>query len=430
MDVEVAVAWNFVISHLYNKLPRRRVLCFGEALDRGLKRKFQGHWYPDMPFKGSAFRSVKVTGVAADPVIELAARECGVAIEEVREFLPDELTVWIDPKEVSYRIGEKGLVKILYSARKEEFSCEVIDTEMQSILSDSVSTSLSSLPLTPDEHPPTCPPWAPVSPTHLPAHLHQPLVIRNQQEQKFTAAMFAQTKFGSTKLKSNAKRPNRLSPVELGGYLPPQHRSMMPANWMSGVGAVSPAGMASYNAVNGFPGPAVYPGAALQQPCLQQQRRDVIAQQQQQQQHQHHGTAGSAADMRHDVTQQQRLLFYEQQQQQQQQQQHMLQHSMLAHANNSSPLGDANLNIPIVQAPPLLPPVLPANINHDVTTEPIDDTSSGGGGDDATSDLGLAGIMSRLNELEAATTNDPVWSSTGTGTSSPYANLQHLLVAN
>jgi hypothetical protein len=40
----------------------------------------------------------------------------------------------------------------------------------------------------------------------------------------FTAATFAQTKFGSTKLKTNAKRPTRLSPTEMGNYFRQQQR--------------------------------------------------------------------------------------------------------------------------------------------------------------------------------------------------------------
>lgn len=53
MHIEVQVALNFVISYLYNKLPRRRVNIFGEELEKALKDKFQGHWYPEKPFKVS-----------------------------------------------------------------------------------------------------------------------------------------------------------------------------------------------------------------------------------------------------------------------------------------------------------------------------------------------------------------------------------------
>jgi hypothetical protein len=53
MHIEIQVALNFVISYLYNKLPRRRVNIFGEELEKALKQKFHGHWYPQTPFKVS-----------------------------------------------------------------------------------------------------------------------------------------------------------------------------------------------------------------------------------------------------------------------------------------------------------------------------------------------------------------------------------------
>lgn len=111
MHIEVQVALNFVISYLYNKLPRRRVNIFGEELEKALKEKFQGHWYPEKPFKGSAFRCLK-TGDPIDTVLERAARESGVPIHDILENLPQELAVWVDPGEVSYRIGEKGRFSI------------------------------------------------------------------------------------------------------------------------------------------------------------------------------------------------------------------------------------------------------------------------------------------------------------------------------
>ena len=100
MHIEVQVALNFVISYLYNKLPRRRVNIFGEELERALKDKFRGHWYPEKPFRGSAFRCLK-TGDPVDPVLERAARESGVPVQDILENLPHELAVWVDPGEVS-----------------------------------------------------------------------------------------------------------------------------------------------------------------------------------------------------------------------------------------------------------------------------------------------------------------------------------------
>jgi protein Tob/BTG len=114
MHVEVKVAQNFVLNFLYNKLPRRRVNLFGEELESALRDKFADHWYPDKPFKGSAFRCLKITD-PADPVLNRAARESGNPVPDIVENLPTDLAIWIDPGEVSYRMGEKGSVKILYS---------------------------------------------------------------------------------------------------------------------------------------------------------------------------------------------------------------------------------------------------------------------------------------------------------------------------
>lgn len=39
-------------------------------------------------------------------------------MEEVSSYLPKDLMIWVDPGEVSYSIGEKGQVKVLYSERR------------------------------------------------------------------------------------------------------------------------------------------------------------------------------------------------------------------------------------------------------------------------------------------------------------------------
>ncbi|XP_044534087.1 protein Tob2 [Gracilinanus agilis] len=196
MHLEIKVALNFIISYLYNKLPRRRADLFGEELERLLKKKYEGHWYPAKPLKGSGFRCVHI-GETVDPVVELAAKRSGLAVDEVRANVPEELSVWIDPFEVSYQIGEKGSVKVLYLDDSEGCgggaAAAELDKEIRSSfnpdaqvfvpigsqdnsLSNSPSPSLGQSP----------------SPTFIP---------RSAQPITFTTAAFAATKFGSTKMK-------------------------------------------------------------------------------------------------------------------------------------------------------------------------------------------------------------------------------------
>ncbi|CAF1288022.1 unnamed protein product [Rotaria magnacalcarata] len=114
MQFEVSVALNFLIAYLYNKLPRRRVNMLGEQMLEHLRIKFQGHWYPERPTKGSAYRSIRISKEKVDKVLINAANDVGLDLQEILDTLPNDLTIWIDPGEVSYRIGEKGPVKILY----------------------------------------------------------------------------------------------------------------------------------------------------------------------------------------------------------------------------------------------------------------------------------------------------------------------------
>lgn len=252
MHLEVKVALNFIVSYLYNKLPRRRADLFGEELERILMSRFEGHWYPEAPLRGSAFRCIHL-GAPRDPVVELAAKRSGLDTEEVRANVPAELSVWIDPYEVSYQIGEKGAVKVLYLEDPPGLGCDSegaesdgkgdVETEeaksvgfnpdaqvfvpVGSQASPALMPSLSSSP-TPLSAPP-CPtlftypsastptdpaihssntstpsppssglPYLPAQqpPAALPAARPQPIT--------FTTASFAATKFGSTKMKKSS----------------------------------------------------------------------------------------------------------------------------------------------------------------------------------------------------------------------------------
>jgi protein Tob/BTG len=55
-----------------------------------------------------------------DTVIEKAAAMSGVSFADLLKCLPQEFTLWIDPSDVSYRIGEDGSICCLFSSTAEE----------------------------------------------------------------------------------------------------------------------------------------------------------------------------------------------------------------------------------------------------------------------------------------------------------------------
>lgn len=138
------------------------------------------------------------------------------------ENLPAELSVWVDPGEVSYRIGEKGAVKILFSESNNTQDDSFNDREVTKTFNpeaqcfrpiEIVSTSLNGLTLTPKTSPnetpsSTSPMYKSTIATTSPAPAAS-FLNRSQEPLTFTTATFAQTKFGSTKLKNNTKRTNR-----------------------------------------------------------------------------------------------------------------------------------------------------------------------------------------------------------------------------
>lgn len=120
MKLELQSASNFLV-HLI-KLGRRNINenqleKFRLALVEVLRRRYRDHWFPEKPFKGSGYRCIRING-KMDPVIAQAGESCGLSAALVHSTFPSELTMWIDPLEVSYRIGENGSICVLYEYKE------------------------------------------------------------------------------------------------------------------------------------------------------------------------------------------------------------------------------------------------------------------------------------------------------------------------
>lgn len=106
MDVEIQVAVQFIVSFLSGKLSEEDTEKYSNCLLKLLIEKFEGHWYPDKPAKGSAYRCISVEN-QIDNVLLKAAQETSIEPDMLSSLLPKKLDLWIDPAEVSYRIGER-----------------------------------------------------------------------------------------------------------------------------------------------------------------------------------------------------------------------------------------------------------------------------------------------------------------------------------
>ncbi|XP_076121751.1 protein Tob2 [Alosa pseudoharengus] len=309
MHLEVKVAINFIVSYLYNKLPRRRADLFGEELEQILLLRFDGHWYSDSPLRGSAYRCLHL-GFIRDPVVELAAKRSGLDTEEVRTNVPEELTIWIDPHEVSYRIGEGSALKVLYlddplglgsegemgeailgqgdleadEVKSLGFNPEAqvfvpIGGQMSPILLPSLSSSptpmstsscqglycysASSTPTNPTAHSsntstPSPPsgglPYLQAQQQQQQQQQHTPLPPNTRpppQPITFTTATFAATKFGSTKMKKSSNAGSTVVPG-MGMSQQQQQQSQQPQPQMLSRSptTISPPGLLKHKSLS------------------------------------------------------------------------------------------------------------------------------------------------------------------------------------
>lgn len=109
MKEEIAAAVFFVarLVKRYGSLERDGRENFAAALTSVLFENYKNHWYPKTPCKGQAYRCLRMNRVLPwDPVLQQACDRSSVRYEELG--LPEELTVWVDPGEVSCRYGEHG----------------------------------------------------------------------------------------------------------------------------------------------------------------------------------------------------------------------------------------------------------------------------------------------------------------------------------
>lgn len=128
MKIEVNSAADFLISLLRVRkkvaLTENQLQSFHGNLAEALTQHYQRHWYPELPTRGSGYRCIRING-KMDPIVEQAGVASGLNGRTLRKMLPQELTMWIDPDEVSYRIGENGSVCILYDSRRASPSSDL-----------------------------------------------------------------------------------------------------------------------------------------------------------------------------------------------------------------------------------------------------------------------------------------------------------------
>lgn len=124
MKIEIESATNFLVDLVKTaatkdakKLTEGQLLQFRKLIVECLTSHYHDHWHPEEPVKGSGYRCIRING-KVDPVIVRAGHLMGLAAQFLHRLFPSDFTMWVDPHEVSYRIGENGSICVLYENEK------------------------------------------------------------------------------------------------------------------------------------------------------------------------------------------------------------------------------------------------------------------------------------------------------------------------
>ncbi|XP_057312993.1 protein BTG1-like [Hydractinia symbiolongicarpus] len=115
LEIKSAVEFFTHILSIQGSIPPHKLEKFSQCLEALLYTKFEQHWHPQKPMLGSAFRCIRITQKHMDTDIDKAASMSDVTFAVLVNALPREFTMWIDPEDVSYRIGEEGSICSIFN---------------------------------------------------------------------------------------------------------------------------------------------------------------------------------------------------------------------------------------------------------------------------------------------------------------------------
>ncbi|XP_077116154.1 protein BTG3-like [Ranitomeya variabilis] len=104
-EVEAAVGFLVKVLSLKKTLQLDQLENLGKNLVDILCKKYQGHWYPNKPIRGQAYRCIRINSWQhVDESLMEASKRCGIEYSKLP--LPKEMTIWIDPFVVCGRFEE------------------------------------------------------------------------------------------------------------------------------------------------------------------------------------------------------------------------------------------------------------------------------------------------------------------------------------
>ncbi|KXS14458.1 BTG-domain-containing protein [Gonapodya prolifera JEL478] len=130
MHEEIHHASHFLSRYISTRFPSTVADRFAHTLSGVLASRYTGHWYPNAPLRGSAYRCLTNFHHIPDPAILRAGQEVkremeqddpkGAMewrVEDLLDCFPGELVVWVDPYSVTYRVSDRTAPTPIFERR-------------------------------------------------------------------------------------------------------------------------------------------------------------------------------------------------------------------------------------------------------------------------------------------------------------------------
>ena len=115
MKTEVSVASWFLAQA--SKIEEVDMVRLQKEISDRMIEKYQDHWYPQQPDRGSAFRSISISGRFTDAIVLESAQAVGIT--DFPSLIKNPLTLYVNPFHVSVQYCN-SVPSVLYSQTPKE----------------------------------------------------------------------------------------------------------------------------------------------------------------------------------------------------------------------------------------------------------------------------------------------------------------------
>ena len=100
-------------------LPEERIENFRNTVEKMMLERFENHWHPTKPLKGNAFRCLNIEDGILDPFLREVMKNTDLEIKELLAAFPQGMALWVDPSDVSCRLGKGSITPIYKKFHKD-----------------------------------------------------------------------------------------------------------------------------------------------------------------------------------------------------------------------------------------------------------------------------------------------------------------------